>query len=134
MIYAGIFLNLCIAGALLRPPPVKNIPVIKEPENVVEDFESKSLSNIDDEENDKKKNRKERKQKGCDRGLFCNAAYLVYCVSQVIFLAGFICYQLYIVPYATVEVRKTPYYAFFIMYAIKRIFYRLVFQKLTQLF
>jgi len=36
--------------------------------------------------------------------LFSNPAYIVYCVSQVIFLAGFIVNQLYIVPFAEVEV------------------------------
>ena len=89
----------------MRPPPnpvSEKIDISnKTTENLCEDVEDDISSTC--KELIKEKTEKPKKEKTL-ASLAKNLPFIVYCLSQVVFLAGFLTSQLYIVPFAEREV------------------------------
>ncbi|CAK8674238.1 monocarboxylate transporter 2-like [Clavelina lepadiformis] len=81
LIFGAIYLNLCVCGALMRPLSLENS---KRDHMNGEGIEADS-------------------RKVLWSSLFRHKAFIVYCLSQVVFVAGFLVGQLYIVPFAEQE-------------------------------
>lgn len=108
LIFSGILLNLSVAGMLMRPPPEKDIVKVTELQECRREVPNEESSLVQRQQKEPSSN-----NVGKDGNanclpltirLFTNRSYLIYCISQVVFLAGFLCNQLYIVPYAVVEI------------------------------
>uniref|UniRef100_F7A8F2 Major facilitator superfamily (MFS) profile domain-containing protein n=1 Tax=Ciona intestinalis TaxID=7719 RepID=F7A8F2_CIOIN len=84
LIMGGLYFNLCVVGSLMRPLELsRSLAKPKEPKPATEMRVIEELS----------------------RNLLKKKPFLVYCISQLVFLAGFLTSQLYIVPYAEIEVQ-----------------------------
>ncbi|XP_039268424.2 monocarboxylate transporter 2-like [Styela clava] len=154
--FSAVFLNICVAGALMRPPPKapgaevadkEEVQTLLERTDAVDEIQkntefeksapendkqrtsdddneipkkyeedeielSQLIDKVEDKEaevNEEKPDKNKKNEDTCwakfiNSPLLRNRSYIIYCVSQVVFLAGFLCNQLYIVPYAVIEV------------------------------
>ncbi|XP_078489765.1 monocarboxylate transporter 2-like [Ciona intestinalis] len=120
LIMGGLYFNLCVVGSLMRPlelsrslakpkgaKPATEMRVIEElsPGRDTNEIDTDEvlLAKEDDTEIIVGKSQIEREISLGN--LLKNKPFLVYCISQLVFLAGFLTSQLYIVPYAEIEVK-----------------------------
>ena len=105
MILGGIFLNLCVMGALMRPPPsqASSSSSKKTKEQPMTSEESDPLTG-EQTETDEENKQLETEKENSLLNLAKNLPFVVYCLSQMVFIAGFLTGQLYIVPFAQREV------------------------------